>query len=96
MEYAVVELQDKTTESTPQQLVAGYDVIEHSDDDVKKPANKEVSIMICICVTVEQKHYRLGFLLSTSLKPQGMISCLLLQHLLFCLSLSLVPLSTRH
>jgi len=36
MEYAVVELQKKTTESTPQLLVAGYDV----------PANKGVSLMI--------------------------------------------------
>jgi len=36
IEYVVVDLQKKTTESTPQQLVAGYDVL----------ANKGVSLMV--------------------------------------------------
>jgi len=44
MEYAFVELQKKTTESTPQQLVAGYDVL----------ANKGVSLIIHTSVPVEQ------------------------------------------
>ena len=54
MEYAVVELQKKTTESTPQQLITEYNVIEDNGDDVKKPANKGVSIMTPTSVTVEQ------------------------------------------
>ncbi|XP_065909977.1 uncharacterized protein [Dysidea avara] len=46
MEYAVVDLQKKTTESPPQQLVTGYDVIKDDDVDDKKPANQGLNYAV--------------------------------------------------
>ncbi|XP_065910008.1 uncharacterized protein [Dysidea avara] len=46
MECAIVDLQKKTTESPPQQLVTGYDVIKDDDVDDKKPANQGLNYAV--------------------------------------------------
>ena len=40
MEYAIVDLQKKATESPPQQLVAEYDVIKDAVVDLQKKTTK--------------------------------------------------------